>query len=79
MKFIENCDEVMEDLYKEAVELVKINKQCSVSFFQRKLQIGYMKGANIVDMLEERGVIGKQDGSKPREILLIPLTSPNGE
>jgi S-DNA-T family DNA segregation ATPase FtsK/SpoIIIE len=69
MKFIENWDEEMEDLYKEALEIVKINKRCSVSFLQRKLQIGYMRGAKIQDMLEERGVIGKANGAKPRDII----------
>lgn len=69
MEINENWNGEMEDLYKEALEIVKINKQCSVSFLQRKLRIGYFKGAKIQDMLEERGIIGKANGAKPRELL----------
>lgn len=64
-----NLEEV-EYLYQEALEAVKNCNQCSPSFFQRKLQVGYAKASKIVDLLEERGIIGKFNGSKPREILL---------
>jgi S-DNA-T family DNA segregation ATPase FtsK/SpoIIIE len=69
MELNENWNGEMEDLYKKALEIVKINKKCSVSFLQRKLLIGYAKGAKLQDMLEERGIIGKANGAKPRELL----------
>jgi len=56
--------------YKEAKEIVVLNQKASVGFLQRKLRIGYARGAMIVDMLEERGVIGEYNGSKPRKILI---------
>ena len=42
----------------------------SASLIQRKYRIGYNRAARIVDLLEERGIIGPQNGSKPREVLI---------
>jgi S-DNA-T family DNA segregation ATPase FtsK/SpoIIIE len=44
--------------------------KASTSYLQRKLRIGYSRAARLIDLLEEKGVIGAADGSKPREILL---------
>lgn len=60
----------MEDeLLNEAIEAVRINKQASPSFLQRKLRVGYMRAALLLDLMEEKGVIGPYNGAKPREIL----------
>ncbi len=62
--------DVDDNLYEEARHLViKIGKASS-SYLQRKLKIGYARAARILDMLEERGVVGPADGAKPREILI---------
>lgn len=58
-----------DDLYEEAREIVIQSQKASTSFLQRKLKIGYSRAARLVDILEERGVIGPQNGSKPRDVL----------
>ncbi len=58
-------DELYEDARIIALEAGKI----STSFLQRKLRIGYGRAARIIDMLEERGVVGPADGSKPRSVI----------
>ncbi len=57
-------------LYAEARDIVIQNKKASTTYLQRKLKIGYARAARIMDMLEERGVIGPGEGAKPREILV---------
>lgn len=58
-----------DDLYEEALETVVHAGKASTSYLQRKLRVGYARAARLMDMLEDRGVIGPADGSKPREIL----------
>lgn len=69
---IQNTDVSQEDeqLYQEARKLVIEEGQANVSLIQRKLRIGYARGARLLDMLEERGVVGEANGSKPREVLM---------
>ncbi|MFC1775306.1 DNA translocase FtsK 4TM domain-containing protein [Patescibacteria group bacterium] len=62
-------DEEDDELYEEARETVIEAGKASTSYLQRKLRIGYARAARLMDILEERGVIGPADGSKPREIL----------
>lgn len=59
-----------DPLFKDAVKLVILHKQASVSFLQRKLVIGYQRAARIMDQMFEAGIIGPQEGNKPREILV---------
>ncbi|MGC8944201.1 MAG: DNA translocase FtsK 4TM domain-containing protein [Minisyncoccia bacterium] len=64
-----NIKESEEDeLYPEAYEVVIKAQKASASFLQRRLKIGYARAARLLDMLEARGVIGPQDGAKPREV-----------
>lgn len=58
-----------DDLYEEAREIVVAAGKASTSYLQRKLRVGYARAARLVDMLEERGVIGPGDGAKPREVI----------
>lgn len=62
-------DEDEDDLYEEARQIVKEAGKASTSYLQRRLKVGYSRGARLMDMLEERGVIGPQEGSKPRQII----------
>ncbi len=62
-------DEDDDDLYEDARMAVLEAGKASTSYLQRKLRVGYSRAARLIDMLEERGVIGPQDGSKPRQIL----------
>ncbi len=64
-----NGDEDDDELYKEALEIVQAAQKASASLLQRRLKIGYARAARILDMMEEKGIIGPGDGAKPREIL----------
>ena len=59
-----------DDLLPEAIDLVVRSGQASVSMLQRRFRIGYNRAARIVDMMEARGIIGPQDGSRPRQVLM---------
>lgn len=58
-----------DDLYEQALEEVTKAGQASTSFLQRRLRVGYARAARLMDLLEERGMIGPKDGAKPRTIL----------
>lgn len=59
-----------DELMNEAIECVINAGQASVSMLQRRFRIGYNRAARIVDAMEDRGIVGPQDGSKPRQVLL---------
>lgn len=61
-----------EDLIERAWQVCSESKKCSTSYIQRRLHIGYNSAANIVEELEARGIVGPQQGSKPREVLKFP-------
>jgi len=58
-----------DDMYEDAKQAVLEAGKASTSYIQRKLRVGYSRAARLIDMLEERGVIGPGDGAKPREVL----------
>jgi S-DNA-T family DNA segregation ATPase FtsK/SpoIIIE len=58
-----------DDLYEDAHDAVLEAGKASTSYLQRKLRVGYSRAARLIDLLEERGVVGPPDGAKPREIL----------
>ncbi len=60
----------MDELYPEAYKLVVSSGKASASFLQRRLRVGYARAARLLDLLEERGVIGPGEGAKPREVLI---------
>ncbi|MBL8158323.1 DNA translocase FtsK 4TM domain-containing protein [bacterium] len=62
-------DEEGDDKYAEAKQAVLEAGKASTSYLQRKLGVGYSRAAKLIDMLEERGVIGPADGAKPREVI----------
>jgi S-DNA-T family DNA segregation ATPase FtsK/SpoIIIE len=62
-------EEVDDDMYEAARQAVVEAQKASTSYLQRKLRIGYARAARLIDILEERGVIGPGDGAKPREVL----------
>ncbi len=59
-----------DQLFEKAAEIVIETGQASTSFLQRKLSVGYARGAKIIDQLQEYGVIGAPEGSKPRQVLM---------
>lgn len=60
----------LDELYEDAVRLVIDEGQASVSMLQRRFRIGYNRAARIVDEMERRGIVGPQDGSRPREVIV---------
>ena len=63
-------EEYDDPLYDQIVEFVITSGKASASLLQRRFKLGYNRAARIVDLLEERGIIGPQNGSKPREVLV---------
>lgn len=66
----EQVEEVADELYDEAVQLVAEMQTASVSMLQRRFRIGYNRAARLIDAMEERGVVGPYEGSKPRAVLV---------
>jgi S-DNA-T family DNA segregation ATPase FtsK/SpoIIIE len=65
-----------DEIFEEAKRIVLTTRKASTSYLQRRLSLGYARAARVVDQLEANGVIGPQDGAKPRDIL---LPNPNGD
>jgi S-DNA-T family DNA segregation ATPase FtsK/SpoIIIE len=66
-------DDVGDELYEQAVEMVRRLNRASVSLLQRRLRIGYTRAARLIDMMEERGVVGPAvEGSRPRDVIMNP-------
>lgn len=59
-------------MYLEAVRLVLQERFCSITLIQRRLRLGYARAARIVDTMEQAGIVGPADGSKPRDVLVGP-------
>ncbi|BDR60227.1 DNA translocase FtsK [Lactobacillus xylocopicola] len=66
-------EEPQDEFYDQAVDLVRRQQGASVSMLQRRFRIGYNRAARIVDEMEERGVVGPPEGSKPRQVFLPPV------
>lgn len=65
-------DEDDDPLYEKALEIVLSQGKASASFLQRKLKIGYNRAARLVELMEEKGIVGKAQGSKPRDLVHNP-------
>ncbi len=59
-----------EELYQQALDVLKSTRRASTSMIQRRLRIGYNRAARIMDLMEQKGVVGPENGSSPREILV---------
>ena len=69
-KTINTTVESQDDLYIQAVEYVLNDGQASISYLQRKLKIGYSRAARLIDSMEEQGIIGPHEGTKPRKLAM---------
>jgi S-DNA-T family DNA segregation ATPase FtsK/SpoIIIE len=58
------------ELYQQALDVLKSTKRASTSMLQRRLRIGYNRAARIMEIMEEKGIVGPENGSSPREILV---------
>lgn len=70
----DNSEDEEDELFQDAVEAVMDAHQASSSMLQRKFRIGYTRAARLVDAMEEKGIVGPADGSKPRPLLMSPTT-----
>ena len=59
-----------EELYQQALDVLRSTKRASTSMIQRRLRIGYNRAARIMDLMEDKGIVGPENGSSPREILV---------
>jgi S-DNA-T family DNA segregation ATPase FtsK/SpoIIIE len=66
-------------MLKEAIQLVLDSQTASASFLQRRLSVGYARAARLLDLMEERGVIGPSQGAKPRDILISSVNEVSDE
>ena len=66
----DDVSEEDEELVEKCIEIIRQEKRASTSLLQRRLRLGYTRAARIVDILEERGILGPGEGAKPREILV---------
>lgn len=66
----EISEEVDDELYDDAVQLIAEMQTASVSMLQRRFRIGYTRAARLIDEMENRGVVGPYEGSKPRAVLI---------
>ena len=66
---VSESDEDEDELYTQAVGIIKSEGKASTSFLQRKLQIGYNRAARIIDMMEEKGIVSKANHVGKREVL----------
>lgn len=74
---LDKKDDYEEPLYNEIVDFVVTQGKASASLLQRRFRIGYNRAARVIDLLEERGIVGPQNGSKPREVLVKPNEEEN--
>lgn len=72
---LDGNDSDEDDLYEDARMTVMEAGKASTSYLQRKLGVGYARAAKLIDMLEERGVVGPSNGAKPREVLEKPMNN----
>jgi len=67
---VDKSHEETDELFEEAVKVVLDSGQASISMLQRRLRIGYARAARLIDEMEQRGIVGGYEGTKPREILI---------
>ncbi|MBI5742517.1 MAG: DNA translocase FtsK [Candidatus Niyogibacteria bacterium] len=70
--------EVDDDMFEEARDLVIETGKASTSFLQRRLKLGYARAARMMDLLEDKGIVGPGNGAKPREVL-VSRSNDNGD
>jgi len=59
-----------DDLFFDAVRVVQASGKASASLLQRQLKVGYARAARLLDIMEEKGIVGPADGAKPRKVFI---------
>lgn len=73
-----NSNDIDDDLWRDAVQVVIDGRKASTSLLQRRLRVGYARAARLIETMEERGIVGGASGSKPREVLISSLSDIDG-
>ena len=63
-------DDADEEIINKCIDVIRSEKKASVSLLQRRLKLGYGRASRMMDVLEERGIVGPSKGAEPRDILL---------
>ena len=71
IKHIEGVDE----LFFDAVRVVQASGKASASLLQRQLKVGYARAARLLDIMEEKGIVGPADGAKPRKVYIEQMAN----
>ena len=66
-------DDLADELYDQAVQLVTSSRQASISWVQRRLRVGYNRAARMIERMEREGVVTASEGGRPREVLAPPI------
>jgi S-DNA-T family DNA segregation ATPase FtsK/SpoIIIE len=69
----ETRGEDVDDMYDQAIRIVAETRNASISYLQRRLKVGYNRAARMIEQMELEGIVGPQDGTKPREVHVRPL------
>jgi S-DNA-T family DNA segregation ATPase FtsK/SpoIIIE len=69
----EDADEDVDEMYDQAVRLVAETRNASISYVQRRLKVGYNRAARMIEQMEREGVVGPQNGTKPRDVYVAAL------
>ena len=69
-KQVEEVSEEDQETLERCIEVVLQERKASTSLLQRRLKLGYGRAARMIDLMEQRGIIGPGDGAKPREVLI---------
>ena len=64
-----------DPMFNEAARVIVTNQQGSASLLQRKLKLGYNRAGRLIDQMEDAGIVGPFEGSKPRQVLISDLNS----
>ena len=76
---VADVDAADEPVFRQAVEAVIQAGKASTSLLQRRLRIGYGKAARMIESMEEQGIVGPADGSRPREVLVSSIDEVFGD
>jgi S-DNA-T family DNA segregation ATPase FtsK/SpoIIIE len=68
-----DADEDVDEMYDQAVRLVAETRNASISYVQRRLKVGYNRAARMIEQMEREGVVGPQNGTKPRDVYVASL------
>lgn len=73
-----NSNDIDDDLWRDAVQVVIEGKKASTSLLQRRLRVGYARAARLIETMEEKGIVSAASGSKPRHVLISSLNELDG-